>query len=316
MWFLIHLGVFSFVEGLVAISLNASIIIINVKSLKGGWKRTPSDLIHVAMGMVNISLRGLLLGHFVGLWLSTSYITMAFSVTVIPLPFLMYYTFWLTAWLCGYYCTSITNFSHRFFPWMKRWLTNVLPYLLMFSGVGSLVISIPGIWTLRMKIQEQHLGNGSFIFTSVVIVSTSIEYTVVSNVLGCSVPFMVILISLITSVSSLLRHICSIKLNNPHSLHPKLQPHVNAIGTMVLLLTLSGIFYTAEIILFYTQSLSDTRIVVCWCVIFVFPTIEAIIMIQASPKLRKTFQEAICPSKLMENAKNLGTFNLTQQAKH
>ncbi|XP_073416666.1 taste receptor type 2 member 9-like [Dendrobates tinctorius] len=316
MWFLIHLGALSLVEGVVAISLNASIIIINVKSLKGGWKRTPSDLIHVAMGMVNIILRGLLLGHFVGLWLSTSYLTMAFSVTVITLPFLMHYTFWLTAWLCIYYCTSISNFSHRFFPWMKRWLTNVLPYLLMFSGLGSLVISIPGIWTLQMKIHTQDLGNETFIFTSVVIASTSIEYTVVSNMLGCCAPFMVILVSLITSVSSLLRHMCNIKLNNPQSLHPKLQPHVNAIGTMVLLLTLSGIFYTAETILFYTQSLSDMRTVVCWCLIFVFPTIEAIIMIQASPKLRKAFQGAICPSKLMENNKNLGTLNLTQEAEH
>ncbi|KAM4024059.1 taste receptor type 2 member 2-like [Anomaloglossus baeobatrachus] len=264
--------------------------------------------------MVNITLRGFLFGNFFGLWFSASYMTLAFSVTIIPLPFLMFYTFWLTAFLCAHYCTTITNFSHTCFPWMKRCLTTFFPYLIVFSGFGSLIISIPAIWILFLKIQEQHLGNTTL--TSVVIASKSIEYTVMSNVLGCFLPFMVVLISLIISVSSLLRHIWNIKQNNPESLHPNLRPYVNAIRTMILLITLSGIFYTAETIIFYSKSMSDMSSIISWSLIVVFPKAKAIIMIQASLKLRTTILGAICPSKLVKNTKNLGTLNLTQQAEH
>ncbi|XP_075687762.1 taste receptor type 2 member 40-like [Rhinoderma darwinii] len=307
-----YFGVFALVEGAVAITLNASIIILNMKSLRRGSKLTPPDVIHMVMGMVNISLRGLLLGHFLGMSLSASYITISFYITVIALPFLMYYTFWLTAWLCAYYCSSITTFSHRLFPWMKRCLTTSLPRLLVSTGLASFVISFPAIWIIFVNIQGQYIGNGTFVLSSLGIASRSIVYTAVVNLLGCCLPFVVIFVSLVTSVSSLLRHVWNIKQNNSERIRPKLQSHINAIRTMTLLLILSGTFYTAENILFSIESMEDVKFVVSWFLIIVFPTAEAAIIIQASLKLRKIFLGAVCPAgwvNNMKNIKNLGILN-------
>ncbi|XP_056392742.1 taste receptor type 2 member 40-like [Hyla sarda] len=304
-----YFGVFSLVEGVMGITLNAFIILTNMIGLRSGSKLTPPDIIHVVMGMVNISLRGLLLGHFLGIWLSASY-SIWFYVTASPVPFLMYYTFWLTAWLCTYYCTSITTSNNGLFTWMKRCLPSSLPHLLVSSGLVSLVISIPANWVLYVSFQGTSFGNGTFIITNVGIRSKSLVYIVMANLLGCCLPFILILFSLITSVSSLLRHIRNMKKNNLESIRHKLQSHINAIRTMVMLLMLSGLFYTAESILFNIESMGDVKIVVSWWVIIMFPTSEAVIMIQASQKLRKTFLGVFCPAKLMNGITNLATLNL------
>ncbi|XP_069841136.1 taste receptor type 2 member 8-like [Dendropsophus ebraccatus] len=303
-----YFNVFSLVEGVVAITLNACITLINMNDLRQGKKLSPSDIIHMVMGMVNISMSSFLNGHFLGMWLSVSY-SIWFYVTATPLSFLMYYTFWLTAWICAYYCTSITTTSHRLFTWMRRCLSTSLPYLLVFTGLGLLLISLPANWILHPKLQGQYFGNDTFILTRVGIESKSIVYTVVTNLLACCLPFLVILFSLLTTVSSLLRHVWNMKQSHLEGVQPKLQSHIKAIRTMVMLLILSGIFYVAESILFSIEAIGDIKIVVSWCLILLFPTAEAIIMIQASRKLRKAFLGVICPLKLGNNIKNLGTRN-------
>ncbi|KAG8536927.1 hypothetical protein GDO81_025422 [Engystomops pustulosus] len=305
----VSFGLLSLVELVVAITLNAGIIIIHMKGLRCGSKLPPVDIIHVAMGLVNISLATFLLGHFLGMSLSTFYPQISFHVTIIPLPFLMYFTFWLTAWLCAYYCTGINTSSHRLISWMKTCLRTSMPHLLVFSGLGSLAISLPAFWILHFKLQGQYSENGTFLGTSVGIGSQSIVYSFVGNLLGCFLPFIVILVSLITSVSSLVRHVWKIKQSDQESKRPKLRSHINALRTMVLLLILSGMFYTAETMLFNISSMEDNRIVASWSLIIIFPTAEAIIMIQASRNLRKIFLGAICPSKLVNNIMDLRTMN-------
>ncbi|XP_063789058.1 taste receptor type 2 member 1-like [Pseudophryne corroboree] len=247
------LEVFSVIEGVVAIALNTGIIIINVNSIKNGLKLIPSELIHLTMGVANITMQSLLLAE-----LRISYLW----VDLVLLPFLMFFTSWLSAWLCAYYCATITNFSHRLFVWTE----------------------------------EGHSENGTLSSSTVTgVVCSSLLYMILLNCLGFCFPFLVILISLMITSSSLIRHIWNIKNKNSGITPPKLQAHTNAIRTIALFLILSGVYYIAEVIIFTGNSNSTVSLkYFSWCMIMIFPTAEAIVITQGSARFRKVFLGMVC----------------------
>ncbi|XP_063789059.1 taste receptor type 2 member 40-like [Pseudophryne corroboree] len=282
-------------EGVVAITLNAVIIIICVKSMKNGVKLRPSDVIHIIMAAANITLRGLLLSQSLGSLFLANYVTDSYYMVLVLLPFLMYFIFWLTAWLCAYYCATITNFSHRLCVWVRQCLSAFLPHLLLLSGVGSLAISLPSIWTVFLKAQLQNPGNSTLSSAMVNgVVFTSLPYTVLANLLGSGLPFIFIITSLVVTVSSLLRHVCNMK-GNDSGFTPNLQAHIHAVRTMILFLVLSAVFYTSVIIVNAGASNFEGAMTITgWFIIMLFPTAEAIVIIQGSSRLRKVFQLSFC----------------------
>ncbi|KAM4024021.1 taste receptor type 2 member 40-like [Anomaloglossus baeobatrachus] len=271
--------------------LNVFILVAGVKSLKTGQKLNPPDLMNLVIGIANIALQCFLILQ--GL-LSTSFIS-SLSMREVYVPItvgtltLTYFTYWLTAWLCVYYCVSISNFNHPFFLWSKRNISMYLPHLLLLSAAGCFFISLPAIWTASMQITLQSPVNST---NDPIFITGYLNlhplYIQASSSIGCYAPFLLILLSIIITNSSLIRHLQKIKQKDSGLSQTNYQAHINAIRTMWCFLTISIIFCISEILLF-SRSLSpeDPYIIFSGLIFMSFPTSESLIIIFANPKLRK-----------------------------
>ncbi|KAM4024025.1 taste receptor type 2 member 143-like [Anomaloglossus baeobatrachus] len=208
---------------------------------------------------------------------------------------LTYFTYWLTAWLCVYYCVSISNFNHPFFLWSKRNISMYLPRILLLSAAGSFFISLPAIWTASVEVTLQSPVNGS-LGPHLISCSFYIQpfYVQAASSIGCYAPFLLILVSIIVTNSSLIRHLRKMKQKDSRFSQTKDQAHVNAIRTMWMFLTISIIFCTSEMLLFsLPPSREDNCILVSWLIFTSFPAVESLVIIFANPKLKKQIMEKV-----------------------
>ncbi|KAG8535666.1 hypothetical protein GDO81_028033, partial [Engystomops pustulosus] len=273
--------------------LNMWILVAGVQNLRTGQRLNPPELIHFVIAVVNIALQGLLVSHcLLFICLPSLLFVKEFYVPAIMITLtLMYLTYWLTAWLCVYYCVTICNINHPFFVWSRKNIPTYLPYLLPFLAVGCFLISFPTIWTTSVTITLQPPVNGTrdpifirgtFIFQPFYIQSASF--------IGCCVPFLLILVSIVTTVSSLSRHVCKMRHKDSGLPRSKDQAHINAMRTMCRFLGFSISFYINEISFFSkSPSSEDPYLVVSWLIFMLFPTAEPLIIITGNPKLRKHF---------------------------
>ncbi|XP_069591791.1 taste receptor type 2 member 143-like [Ranitomeya imitator] len=202
---------------------------------------------------------------------------------------LTYFSYWLTAWLCIYYCVTISNFSHPFFIWSKRNISMYLPHLLLLSAAGCFFINLPAIWTITMQVSLQNPPNSSL---DPKFISGFIHfqpfYLQTATFLGCCVPFLLILVSIIVTNSSLLRHLWKIKQKESGLSQTKHQAHINAIRTMWLFLTISIVFCISELLLFSkSRNLEDPYTALSELIFISFPTAESLVITFANPKLRR-----------------------------
>ncbi|DBA13527.1 TPA: hypothetical protein GDO54_018669, partial [Pyxicephalus adspersus] len=268
-----------YLECLLALFLNFYIVVVNGKSLRNGTKQNPSVVIQLIMAVINITMRLLLLIQFMALLFPDLRFGELNYIVIILLPFQMYISNWLISWLCAYYCVGIVTFTCRVFIWVRKTLLSWLPYVLILSGVGSIALSIPTIWTVNMT--EVHYAENSTVPAIIYVppVPLSSAYTITSMFLSFCLPCVISFVSLMTTVVALLKHICNIKKQGSGFSPPQVHAHVNAIRTMVLLLLLSVTFYISEMIIYNIVDYYNPLVVVCWLLVTVVPTLEAAIVI-------------------------------------
>ncbi|XP_040211602.1 taste receptor type 2 member 143-like [Rana temporaria] len=295
------LSIGTFTEGAIAIILNSVIVAINGKRVKTGLKWNLPELSQLVMGIVNITMRCSTASQilFSIYWPSScSSIKELCSTLAFLHQFHMCFSFWLTACLCAYYCTAITNSNHRLFQWIKRTLSSHLPSLLLLSGLGSLLLTFPLAFQFQIIPQQIYSGNSTFIEYAL---SYNLLWVAITSIFDCFLPFFFIFLSMITTVFSLIRHIRKMKHNQSGYARPKLQAHTSAIRTMLLFLTLSTVFYVSETLLYIEHSFADPTIYIKLLTVTIFPTLEATIIIQANPQLRKIISKWFCRVKSQEN---------------
>ncbi|KAM4024031.1 taste receptor type 2 member 9-like [Anomaloglossus baeobatrachus] len=271
--------------------LNVCILVVGAESLKTGQKMNPPDLIYLLIAVVNIALQCLL--SFQGL-LSIYFITLLFIrevhiPTIVCTLSLLYLTYWLTAWLCIYYCVTISNFNHPFFLWSKKNISMYLPHLLLLSAAGCFFISLPAIWMASVEVTLQSAVNGTI---DPVFISGTFNldpfYIQTAPLIGCCAPFLLILVSVMLTNSSLIRHVRRMRQKDSGLSQTKDQAHINAVKTMWRFLIISIIFYI-NIMLFFSMNPNpeDPHTFVCWLIFMTFPTAESLIMLISNPKLRR-----------------------------
>ncbi|XP_040211658.1 taste receptor type 2 member 4-like [Rana temporaria] len=283
--------VFTLLETLMAFILNIGIVLADSKSWRQGQKWNPSDLIHLIIGLVNIVLQSSLTGQgIVFVFFLPAFVLKEVYLPAIFLTMsLIYCSYWLSAWLCVYYCISITNLPHQVFVWLKKTFSSYLPHLLLLSMVASILITLPTIWTVEVKVIKESLGNGSHDSATIsAAFSFSFAYIQTANVLGCFLPFLLILVSIVVTVSSLLKHMWKVKQNDSGFGGSKFRAHINAIKTMILFLILFIIFFI-DVNVFFMMGINTNNpvTIAAWVIFISFPLAESIIIIQASAKLRK-----------------------------
>ncbi|XP_040211628.1 taste receptor type 2 member 9-like [Rana temporaria] len=274
----------SAVLGLVlAIPSNTCIVTGNLDIIRKKGKLSPSDVIFLGKGIVNILLQCVLSLQAILFTLSPVilYIRQVFVFMNPSVNFLTYYNFWLTFWLSAHYCTSITNLSYGFFIWIKRIVSNFLSHLLFLTALGMLIVSVSGFWIVYA---ESMPSSENITEASVIRFHDFVSYLVAANALGCILPFCLSLLCLVLTFSFLLRHVWRVKNNDSGSTRPNLQAHVTALRTTLFLLLMFIFFCMPQVLLFFPNS---PLIIVGFNLRLFSPSVESAIIFQASNKLRR-----------------------------
>ncbi|XP_040211656.1 taste receptor type 2 member 40-like [Rana temporaria] len=285
----ISLLIFSVMGLVLAIPSNTCIVMVNLDIIIKKGKLSPSDVIFLAKGIVNIifqcvmSLQAILYVFSLEiLCIMQVYVSLNASVY-----FLTYYSFWLTFWLSAHYCTSITNLSYGFFIWIKRIVSNFLSHLLFLTALGVFIVSVPAIWAVHAESSIYSSENSTE--ESVIRFHVSLSYFVPTNALGCVVPFCLNLLCLVLTFSFLLRHVWRVKNNDSGSTCPNLQAHVTALRTIFFLFLVFLFCCIAHVLMYIRNFLGFTQLltIVNWNLQLLSPSVEAAIIFQASNKLRR-----------------------------
>ncbi|XP_073490760.1 taste receptor type 2 member 40-like [Aquarana catesbeiana] len=270
------------VLGLVlAIPSNTCIVMGNLDIIRKKGKLSPTDVIFLAKGIVNILLQCLMSLQGMLFFLEVLF-RQVFAFVNTSNNFLTYCSFWLTFWLSAHYCTSITNLSYGFFIWLKRIVSNYLSQLLFLTALGMFIVSVPGFWAVDEESPFQSSENKSK--ASGNFFSEQFSYFVPANTLGCVLPSCLSLLCLVLTLSFLLRHVWGEKNNDSGSTRPNLQAHVTALRTIFLLLLLFAFFCISQAGLFHTNPL---LLIICLNLRLLSPSVEAAVIFQASNKLRR-----------------------------
>ncbi|XP_040211603.1 taste receptor type 2 member 40-like [Rana temporaria] len=275
-------------------SLNSCILVFSFKNLKNGLSVHLTNLIYSVKGLVNIFLLLVLTAENVLhiLWPNVLLIREAHLMMTFLKLSPIYYNYWLTCWLCAHYCLSISNFTHKLLVGFKAVLSSFLPQVLLLSAILSFVMSVLSLWENHTLSHPSTNSTQDAPSISAVFLMPK-ACIVVAKILGCCLPLNLALVSTGVTTSSLIRHMKKMKQNFSGNKGPNLQVLINTTRTMIMFLTLSvisfflGIFFLSEI------SLYDTMIVIL-LLIMPFPLLEAAIIIQAVPKLRKMIVGTVC----------------------
>ncbi|XP_069841086.1 taste receptor type 2 member 40-like [Dendropsophus ebraccatus] len=281
------------IEFVVGISLNICILLVYIGNLKNGVSLGPSDKVHLTKALVNVSLH-LMMGEQCIISITWPQLSLTNEVLGWNLAinmFLIFYSYWLTAVLCGYYCTNITTCGHQIFVWLKRSLSSHLLHIILVEGLGSFAIGFPTYWFCNTE------PPGNSTHQSVVIQSTShfnVSYRSISSILGCFLPLTIALVATAFTSWSLLKHMWRLRQNNRGFTWSKFQAQINATRTMILFLLVS-LFYCVTQMAFTAiqpSAVQDANIVI-WFVILSYPISEAAIIIQSSVRLRSALLEKV-----------------------
>ncbi|KAM8962441.1 LOW QUALITY PROTEIN: taste receptor type 2 member 40-like [Pelodytes ibericus] len=280
-----------FIENLAGFTLNMYILLIHLKNWKKGTRLQPYDQIHIAMA-VNILVQCIMTVFLFKLWFPMSFdkdMVMLFSALMY---YLGYFSYWLKAWLCVYYVTTIANFSHRSFIWLKGNISSIAPKLILVSAVGCFAISLPAMWNVHLNIISEANGN---LTTNSTVISKSIYvdpvFQLITASLGCFLPLILSNFCIGHTLNSILKHVWRVTHNDSGFRLPNLQAHIKAARTMILLIFLSLTLYLAQCFDFVSTFTVENTIFLFGCYLsLLFPASEAVIIIQASSKLRKEFK--------------------------
>ncbi|XP_077306198.1 taste receptor type 2 member 40-like [Lithobates pipiens] len=267
-----------------AIPFYTFIVMGNLDIIRKKGKLSPTDVIFLAKGIVNLLLQCVmsLWGMIFVFSQEILLIRPVFVFISTSVYFLTYYNFWLTFWLSAHYCTTITNLSYGFFIWLKRIVSNFLSHLLFLTALGVFMVSAPGFWIVFEESTFQSSENSTG--ASVIVLDELFSFFVLANTLGAILPFCLSLLCLVLTSSFLLRHVWRVKNNDSGSTRPNLQAHVTALRTIFFLLLIFTFFCMSQVDIFFQNS--PTFLTVCRNLQQLSPSVEAAVIFQASKKLR------------------------------
>uniref|UniRef100_A0A8C5M369 Taste receptor type 2 n=1 Tax=Leptobrachium leishanense TaxID=445787 RepID=A0A8C5M369_9ANUR len=161
---------------LMGIVSNCIIITVNVVGKEKGKFFSSSDLILVTLGISNIIFQ-------FGI----------FSTFKCLLYFPIFSSFWFTVCLCVYYCLQIVLFTHPFLRRLKLGISKIVPWFLTISVITSTVISVPALWSSYTDVLNVNVSSNESLEDNVL--KLNMPYLLSSNIIGCSIPLLLVAIS-------------------------------------------------------------------------------------------------------------------------
>ncbi|XP_040296059.1 taste receptor type 2 member 9-like [Bufo bufo] len=274
-------------ECIAGVLFNSYIIIQNILDWRHGKRLSLCDKILVLMAVNNIFLQcdmnvaTFLYIVFPGM---VQYKNAYYTLSVF-LIFQFYFSFWITAGLCIYYCLRIVSFKHHLFVQLKMNISEVVPRFLMLAGMGSFGISLFSIWNIEVSPSSENTNLSTGIFINNILLSPS--YKVLTIVVGCCLPFVLTLLSIVLTLSSLITHTQSMRNNKAGFSVPRLDAHIRAARIMILLMVLYTAFYISEVYLLASSlSIDNFWEVMSLIFVLIYPTAQSLTIILGNAKLR------------------------------
>uniref|UniRef100_A0A8D0BMG7 Taste receptor type 2 n=1 Tax=Salvator merianae TaxID=96440 RepID=A0A8D0BMG7_SALMN len=206
--------------------------------------------------------------------------------------FTIHFTFiryWLTAWLCVFYCIKILNSTHPFFLWWKMRISRLVLRLI----AGSCVISFVASFFIALHIPKQFQSNETAIITNITQEENMGELWKGSRnfffVIGSSCPLIIVFLCSVVVVVSLCRHICQMTSKGSNFMDLQTEAHVKAARTVLFLLALYISFYVTHTLnLVLNLQKDQISFQVCFIVMLMYSPVQAAILVLSNPKLKQT----------------------------
>uniref|UniRef100_A0ABM5FCN0 Taste receptor type 2 n=1 Tax=Pogona vitticeps TaxID=103695 RepID=A0ABM5FCN0_9SAUR len=208
-------------------------------------------------------------------------IMFSFGISVI------YFRFWLSAWLCVFYCIKIVNSTWSFILWCKQRISWLIPRLLVGSLLVSFLLSPFSDYTMPMHSRWSNvtgtITNGTQGKTEIDDLSS---FRLLFLVTGNVCPFVVVLLCTILSVASLCRHLHHMTGGESGFQSFQTKAHIKAIGTLVSLLFLYILLHLAQTLPF--AEILKVEIVPFFAKVMsiLYSPVQAVILVLANPKLK------------------------------
>ncbi|XP_053328046.1 taste receptor type 2 member 40-like [Spea bombifrons] len=274
--------------GSVSFASNSWILAVNMKDYCAGIRLNPCDRIMTFIGLTNLMMQTALTSGslFNAFDCHMMYIGELHLLVVQCLIFLSRFNLWLTIWLSVYYCLKIVNFAHGVLFILKTRISGLMPKLLIFSFVESLVITIPSYWSVTHDNSLGFLENATCAWQDCYC-TMSVEFGYWFFILFMSIVSLAFtLIPFGVTVHSLWKHTKKMMENEFSCI--QIQAHVTASRTISLLSLLFVTFYAAliTVILQSYNFKTPSGYSSVYFMLF-YPTFQAIVIITGNSKLRK-----------------------------
>ncbi|XP_069841100.1 taste receptor type 2 member 40-like [Dendropsophus ebraccatus] len=268
------------------VTLNVAIVNVHIRSWRQHLLAGGCDKIVVAMASANVLLQVLL----------TCGGTLFFSQLFLVLPhsalssfFFTFVSFvdlcfWNSSWLSTYYCLKLVNLSQKLLLWIKSRFSSAVTPLILGSAVGSFLINLPSLWT-TIEMSVDNIGNTSVSDYRLDMALSSIAVIIT---LGSGLPFLITLFCILLSVKSLLTHVWKLQKNSSEIRYSRLQGHIRAVRTMILLLFLDLMFCTVVMgVVLQSLNVGPVLGILTWMYMLLYPSFQSMIIITGNPKLLK-----------------------------
>ncbi|KAG8455541.1 hypothetical protein GDO86_001657 [Hymenochirus boettgeri] len=278
------------VTTLMGIVTNTIIVAVNLVDKVMGKSLNPSDVIFITLGLSNVIFQfTITVNDFMAIIQSDLYYSDAvYGVlnTLMILP--IFSSFWFTVCLCVYYCLQILIFTHPFLVRLKLGIPQLVPFLLVTAVFISVALTIPILWSIYRDPPSANSSGNSSLETG--LPKLSLPYLFSSSLFGCSLPLVLVGISIFLILNSLITKRAMTEKTRTEVYSPRTEARVRAVRTLSCLLLLYTCFYISEILMFvdFFPQISP-GLCICLIVIYIYSPAQSVILIFGSPKLKKAF---------------------------
>lgn len=163
---------------------------------------------------------------------------------------LMSSNLWITAWLCVHFCLKIVNVNHKVYIYLQRRFVRLCPWIILLFILGSFFVSLYVAWDL----QQDCLANGTQYFNQPNSYSARCFWSLNSYITVSLLCFLLCLVSAMSIIISLFRHVNRIQHATIDSSSPSVDFHIRAIKTVTSLLILHILLFISVTIALFTEN--------------------------------------------------------------
>ncbi|XP_063183876.1 taste receptor type 2 member 9-like [Chroicocephalus ridibundus] len=211
--------------------------------------------------------------------------------------FLNFSNLWVSACLCIFYCLKIANFRNTFFIYLKGKIDRIVSWLLLGSGIFSLVISI----LVYNSIDEAHsdnfnsTGQGNFWKLNIKMDEHLFPLFFLSGV-GFAMAFMAVIFSALLLLFSLWRHKSKMQTNSGKNL--SMDAHVKAMKSILSFSFIYSVNFACLILtMIYATKKANPVVFLSLVLQCAFPSVHSLILIFSNQKLKKTLRRTLSCGK-------------------